>query len=65
MKVGDLVRHKLSGVGVIIDVDADYKVARDRLAVHRLLNIDHRIMYANGSLFWTDSRLLEVISESR
>jgi len=62
MKVGDLVKHKLSGLGVIIDIDADYKVAR--------ANLDHagpahRVMYTNGRLFWTDSRLLEVISESR
>ena len=63
MKVGDLVKHKLSGLGIIIDVDADYKVAR--VDGEYEYATDHRVMYANGSLFWTDSRLLEVISESR
>ena len=63
MQVGDLVKHKLSGVGVIIDIDADYKVARaDGTSEYAT---DHRVMYTSGSLFWTDSRLLEVISESR
>lgn len=63
MQVGDLVKHKLSGVGVIIDIDAHYRVARGNGEYEYAT--DHRVMYANGSLFWTDSRLLEVISESR
>jgi heat shock protein HspQ len=63
MKIGDLVKHRLHGVGVIIDIDADYKVARGNGEYEYAT--DHRVMHANGSLFWADSRLLEVISESR
>ena len=51
MQVGDLVQHKLSGVGVIIGIEASES--------------DYRVMFANGRLLWVDSRFLEVISESR
>ena len=63
MKVGDLVKHKLSGLGIIVDVDADYCIARADGEYE--YGTDHRVMYTNGSLFWTNSHLLEVISESR
>ena len=56
MKIGDLVKHKLSGVGVIISIEAsesDYRV------------MTSLVMFVNGRRFWVDPRLLEVISESR
>jgi len=59
MKVGDLVKHKLSGVGVIIDINSDYRVA-PHFGV-----TPYGVMYASGSFFWSNPRLLEVISESR
>mgnify|MGYP003153362598 CR=1 FL=1 len=51
MKVGDLVKHKLSGVGVIIGIEASES--------------DYRVMFVNGRRFWVDPRLLELVSESR
>ena len=51
MQVGDLVKHKLSGVGVIISIEASES--------------DYRVMFVNGRRFWVDPRLLEVISASR
>jgi hypothetical protein len=51
MKTGDLVKHKLSGVGIIIGIEASES--------------DYRVMFASGELFWVDPRLLEVINASR
>jgi hypothetical protein len=51
MKIGDLVEHKLSGAGVIIGIEASAN--------------DYKVMFADGTFFWVDSRLLEVISENR
>lgn len=53
MKIGDLVEHKLSGAGVIIGIEAS------------AIYYDYKVMFADGTFFWVDSRLLEVISESR
>jgi len=51
VKVGDLVKHRLSGVGVIIGIEASES--------------DYRVLFVNGELWWVDSRLLEVVSASR
>jgi hypothetical protein len=53
MKIGDLVEHKLSGAGVIIGIEAS------------AIYYDYKVMFADGTFFWVDSRLLEVISENR
>ena len=51
MKVGDLVKHRLSGVGVIINIEASES--------------DYRVLFVNGRRFWVGRRRLEVISASR
>ena len=56
MKVGDLVEHKLSGAGVIIDIEPAHSDGSD---------VAWRVMFADGTFFWVDPRLLEVINESR
>jgi len=51
VKVGDLVKHRLSGVGVIIGIEASES--------------DYRVSFVNGRRFWVGRRRLELISESR
>ena len=57
MQVGDLVKHKLSGIGVIINIDVyghPYPA-----------QVDFEVVFTSGKLFWVDSRMLEVVSASR
>jgi hypothetical protein len=51
VQVGDLVKHKLSGVGVIIGIEASES--------------DYRVMFTSGILFWVPISSLEVVSASR
>ncbi len=51
LKVGDLVKHRLSGVGVIINIEASES--------------DYRVSFVNGRRFWVGRRRLELISASR
>jgi len=51
VKVGDLVKHKFSGVGVIVGFEAS--------------ETDYKVMFTNSRLLWVKSSWLEVISASR
>ena len=57
MKVGDLVRHNLCGIGIIIKVVDHQAVFGDKL--------DCLVQYTSGKRWWVDPGLLEVVSESR